>query len=185
MGFAFVGSIVVLTLFFRSNFGQQQVIPNTDEFFISDFFQKMGSNSSSFSHVFDISASVCSWQVVLCDANQEHVIGLVATNLGLSGSIPDNTIGKLTKLQSLDLSNNHITDSPSDFWSLGYFIIISMGIKSQHMRPMSHEGWLTYSNSNLGAGMRVRVDGYVKDDVLIQKEIGAHRSNSLLSTWMN
>ncbi|KAI3805453.1 hypothetical protein L1987_27851 [Smallanthus sonchifolius] len=121
MGFALVGSIVVLTLFFRSNFGQQQeqLIPNTDEFFISDFFKKMGSNSSSFSEIFNLSAPVCSWQVVFCDANQEHVIGLIAPNLGLSGSIPDNTIGKLTKLQSLDLSNNQITDLCSDFWSLG------------------------------------------------------------------
>ncbi|KAL8265402.1 hypothetical protein R6Q59_023532 [Mikania micrantha] len=141
MGFAFVGSIVVLTLFFRSNFGQQQqVIPNTDDFFISDFFQKMGSNSSSFSHVFDISASVCSWQAVLCDANQEHVIGLIATNLGLSGSIPDNTIGKLTKLQSLDLSNNHITDLPSDFWSLGSLKTLNLSSNKISMNLPSNIG---------------------------------------------
>ncbi|KAI3827548.1 hypothetical protein L1987_01625 [Smallanthus sonchifolius] len=121
MGFAFFGSIVVvLTLFFRSNLGQQQEhpIPNTDEYFISKFFQQMGSNSSSFSQIYNLSAPLCSWQVVFCDANQENVIGLIAPSLGLSGSIPDNTIGKLTKLQSLDLSNNQITDLPSDFWSL-------------------------------------------------------------------
>ncbi|KAK1429708.1 hypothetical protein QVD17_11925 [Tagetes erecta] len=118
MGFAFVPSIIVLTLFFRANLGQQQqqqIIPNTDEFFISEFFKQMGLNSSSFSDKYN----VCSWQVVSCDANQENVIGLIASNLGLSGSIPDNTIGKLTKLQFLDLSNNQITDLPSDFWSLG------------------------------------------------------------------
>ncbi|KAI3701596.1 hypothetical protein L6452_26786 [Arctium lappa] len=124
MGFALFGSIVVLTLFFRSNLGQQQEqpIPNTDEFFISDFFQKMGmknSSNSSFSHLLNFSKPVCSWEVVFCDSNQENVIGFLASNLGISGSIPDNTIGKLTKLQSLDLSNNHITDLPNDFWSLG------------------------------------------------------------------
>nr|XP_043630637.1 probable LRR receptor-like serine/threonine-protein kinase At2g24230 [Erigeron canadensis] len=120
MGFALFGSIVVLTLLFRSNFGQlqEQPKPNTDEFFIYNFLQKMGSNSSSLSHVYNLSSHVCSWQVVFCDANQENVIGLIASNLGLLGSIPDNTIGKLTKLQSLDLSNNQITNLPSDFWSL-------------------------------------------------------------------
>ncbi|KAJ0752201.1 putative protein kinase RLK-Pelle-LRR-VII-2 family [Helianthus annuus] len=120
MGFALFASILVLTLYFRSNLGQQQEhpIPNTDEFFISEFFNKMGSNSSSFSHIFNLSAHVCSWEVVFCDADQENVIGLIATNLGLYGPIPDNTIGKLKKLQSLDLSSNNITSLPSDFWSL-------------------------------------------------------------------
>ncbi|XWS17781.1 hypothetical protein CRYUN_Cryun33cG0096900 [Craigia yunnanensis] len=44
---------------------------------------------------------------------------LKASGLGLSGLIPDTTIGKLTQLQSLDLSNNKITALPSDLWSLG------------------------------------------------------------------
>ncbi|KAF7144056.1 hypothetical protein RHSIM_Rhsim05G0024500 [Rhododendron simsii] len=43
----------------------------------------------------------------------------VASGLGLSGLIPDTTIGKLEYLEYLDLSNNNITGLPSDFWSLG------------------------------------------------------------------
>ncbi|KAL7600004.1 hypothetical protein Lser_V15G23819 [Lactuca serriola] len=119
MGFALLGSILILTLFLKSNLGQQQeqLIPNTDEFFISSFFEKMGRNSSS-SHVFNLSSSVCSWQFVFCDAKQQNVIGLVAPNLGLTGPIPDNTIGKLKNLQILDLNSNQITDFSSDFWSL-------------------------------------------------------------------
>ncbi|KAK9076773.1 hypothetical protein SSX86_005107 [Deinandra increscens subsp. villosa] len=140
MGFALVGSIIVLTLLFRSNFGQEQILPNTDEFFISDFFRQMASNSSSFSHVYNISAPVCSWEVVSCDANQENVIGLIASNLGLSGSIPDNTIGKLTKLQSLDLSKNQITDLPSDFWSLGSLKTLNLSNNKISMNLPSNIG---------------------------------------------
>ncbi|KAE8732600.1 putative LRR receptor-like serine/threonine-protein kinase [Hibiscus syriacus] len=44
---------------------------------------------------------------------------LKASGLGLSGLMPDTTIGKQTQLQSLDLSNNKITALPSDLWSLG------------------------------------------------------------------
>ncbi|XP_023733827.1 probable LRR receptor-like serine/threonine-protein kinase At2g24230 [Lactuca sativa] len=144
MGFAHFGSIVLLTLFFRSNFGQQQEqptpIPNTDEFFISDFFQKMGILNSSISNVYNFSSPVCSWQVVFCDANQEHVIGLNAPNLGLSGSIPDNTIGKLTKLQSLDLSSNQITNLPNDFWSLGSLKTLNLSNNTISMNLPSNIG---------------------------------------------
>ena len=48
-------------------------------------------------YVYNLSAPVCSWQVVVCDANQENVIGLSGASLGLFGSIPNNTIGNLTK----------------------------------------------------------------------------------------
>ncbi|KAK8476127.1 hypothetical protein V6N13_031227 [Hibiscus sabdariffa] len=65
------------------------------------------------------SSSVCSWKGVQCDANKENVIALKASGLGLTGLIPDSTLGKLTKLQSLDLSNNKITALPSDLWDLG------------------------------------------------------------------
>lgn len=113
MGFGFLGSILVLALFFRSLRCQQ---PNTDGFFVSDFLQKMGLASSL---VHNFTSPVCSWQGVFCDAKQESVIGLVANGVGLIGSIPDSTIGKLTKLQFLDLSNNQITSLSSDFWSFG------------------------------------------------------------------
>ncbi|KAI3803084.1 hypothetical protein L1987_31232 [Smallanthus sonchifolius] len=120
MGFGLLVSILILTLFLKSNHGQQQEqsIPNSDEFFISQFFEKMGINSSKSSHVYNLSLSACSWQVVFCDSEQKTVIGLVAPNLGLTGPMPDNTIGKLKKLQFLDLNSNQITDFSSDFWSL-------------------------------------------------------------------
>lgn len=113
MGFSLFGSFLILTLFFRPLLCQQ---PNTDGSFVSDFLQQMGLNSSD---VYNFSGSFCSWPGVFCDANEENVIKLVASGWGLSGVIPDTTIGKLVKLQSLDLSNNKITGLPSDFWSLG------------------------------------------------------------------
>ncbi|KAA8535348.1 hypothetical protein F0562_030351 [Nyssa sinensis] len=105
--------ILVLALFFRPLVSQQ---PNTDGYFVADFLKKMGLTSSQ---GFNFSAPVCTWQGVFCDFKQENVVKLVASGLGLSGLIPETTIGKLGKLQFLDLSNNKITGLPSDFWSLG------------------------------------------------------------------
>ncbi|GJU17668.1 probable LRR receptor-like serine/threonine-protein kinase, partial [Tanacetum coccineum] len=113
---------MILALFLKSNLGQlhDQFIPNSDEYLISQFFEKMGmiKNSSNSYHVYNLSSSVCLWQFVFCDAKQLNVIGLVAPSLGLIGPIPDNTIGKIKKLQFLDLSSNEIADFSADFWSL-------------------------------------------------------------------
>ncbi|RWR91151.1 Protein kinase domain-containing protein [Cinnamomum micranthum f. kanehirae] len=109
MGLAVLGSFVFLSLFFGVLTSQE---PNTDGFFIEDFFKKMGVAENS-------SAPVCSWKGVLCNATNLDIISLTATGRGLSGIIPENTIGKLSKLQHLDLSNNNITGLSSDFWGLG------------------------------------------------------------------
>ncbi|KAK9130390.1 hypothetical protein Sjap_010877 [Stephania japonica] len=113
MASALLSSILILALFVRLSNSEQ---PNTDGFFISDFFKKMGVIDSDF---FNFSAPVCSWQGVFCDAQRQNVIGLEASGLSLFGVIPETTMGKLSKLQSLDLSNNQITNLPSDFWGLG------------------------------------------------------------------
>ncbi|GFP83629.1 probable LRR receptor-like serine/threonine-protein kinase at2g24230 [Phtheirospermum japonicum] len=62
---------------------------------------------------------LCSRKGVSCDENGENIVMLELSGLGLSGAIPDATIGKLKKLESLDLSNNKITTLPNDFGSLG------------------------------------------------------------------
>ncbi|KAM3337021.1 putative LRR receptor-like serine/threonine-protein kinase [Capsicum galapagoense] len=111
MGIGILGSFLVLTVFFRPLLCQQ---PNTDGFFVSDFLSKMGVTK-----VHNFSTHFCSWQGVGCDSNEESVVNLTAKSFGLSGVIPDNTIGKLTKLKYLDLSNNKLTALPSDIWSLG------------------------------------------------------------------
>ncbi|KAL3824628.1 hypothetical protein ACJIZ3_020657 [Penstemon smallii] len=113
MGCGILASFLVLSLFFKPFVCGN---PNTDESFVSEFLQKMGLNGFQ-DHGF--SGSFCSWRGVSCDENGENVVKFEASGLGLSGVIPDTTIGKLIKLQTLDLSNNKITGLPSDFWSLG------------------------------------------------------------------
>nr|KYP53605.1 putative LRR receptor-like serine/threonine-protein kinase At2g24230 family [Cajanus cajan] len=95
------------------------------------------------SKAYNFSASVCSWQGVSCDANREHVVELVLSGMDLSGTIPDNTIGKLGKLQSLDLSYNKITSLPSDFWSLS-------SLKSLNLSSNQISGSLTNNIGNFG-----------------------------------
>ncbi|CBI40935.3 unnamed protein product, partial [Vitis vinifera] len=142
MGFGSLGFLLVLTLFFRPLPCQQ---PNTDGSFVLDFLEKMGLTSSQ---VYNFSIPFCSWPGVFCDAKEENVVGLVASGLGLSGLIPDTTIGKLSKLQSLDLSNNKITGLSSDFWSLGSLKalnlssnLISGSLTSLQVLKLDHNGF--------------------------------------------
>ncbi|RZC25915.1 putative LRR receptor-like serine/threonine-protein kinase isoform B [Glycine soja] len=137
MGLGVFGSVLVLALLFKHLASQQ---PNTDEFFVSEFLKKMGLASSQ---GYNFSASVCSWQGVSCDANGEHIVDLVFSGMDLSGTMPDNTIGKLSKLQSLDLSHNKITGLPSDFWSLS-------SLKSLNLSSNQISGSLTNNIGNFG-----------------------------------
>ncbi|KAJ0984883.1 hypothetical protein J5N97_003239 [Dioscorea zingiberensis] len=116
MGCGFSVWFPFLVLFFFNCLASQQ--PNTDGFYVSDFMERMGVMVSVYTQS-SSSSSVCSWRGVVCDAKKERVIGLVASGLGLSGSMPENTIGKLSELQILDLSSNGITSLSSDFWDLG------------------------------------------------------------------
>lgn len=138
MGLEVFGSVLVLTLFLKHLASQQ---PNTDDFFVSEFLKKMDLASSQ---VYNFSsASVCSWHGVSCDAKREHVVGLVFSGMGISGPVPDTTIGKLSKLQALDLSHNKITDLPSDFWSFGL-------LKSLNLSSNQISGSLTNNIGNFG-----------------------------------
>ena len=141
MGSGFFGIILVMAFFLEPLACQQQ--PNSDGYFVSVFLTKMGSTSSSFSQIYNFSVPVCSWPGVVCDAKREYVIELVASGLGLSGSIPDTTIGKLSKLQTLDLSNNKITGLPADLWSLG-------SLKSLNLSSNQISGSLPNNIGNFG-----------------------------------
>ncbi|VVB16406.1 unnamed protein product [Arabis nemorensis] len=114
MGLCLWGTLMFLSLFVKHLTSQD---PNTDAFYLSNFFTKMGLPNYTQAHTFP-SSSLCSWPGVVCDSRREYVLRLSASGSDLSGSIPDNTIGKMRMLRSLDLSDNKITSLPSDLWSL-------------------------------------------------------------------
>jgi hypothetical protein len=87
--------------------------PNTDASFVSRFFDRMGLARPSAG-----GGAVCSWPGVSCDG-EGRVVAFAAAGMGLSGPIPEDTVGKLSRLQSLDLSGNRLTALSNDFWELG------------------------------------------------------------------
>ncbi|WVZ94002.1 hypothetical protein U9M48_039946 [Paspalum notatum var. saurae] len=87
--------------------------PNTDAYFVSGFFSKLGRAAPSSS-----GSGVCSWPGVYCDG-EGRVVVFSASGMGLSGAIPEDTVGKLASLQVLDLSGNRLTGLPNDLWELG------------------------------------------------------------------
>jgi Leucine-rich repeat (LRR) protein len=110
MRLSFVALLLSLLLLVESSTSLE---PNTDAFFLDDFFTKMGYSSIS------TSTPVCKWTGVTCIPKTERVIGLSLSGLGLTGPMPVRTIGKLTELQHLDLSNNGISSLSDDMWELG------------------------------------------------------------------
>ncbi|KAK8913732.1 putative LRR receptor-like serine/threonine-protein kinase [Platanthera zijinensis] len=127
MGSGHLVSSLFLALLLVKCLASQQ--PNTDGFFLAAFLQKMGAKSPSTQDF--SSSSICSWSGVSCDSSRENVVSFMASGFGLSGPVPDNTIGKLSKLESLDLSMNKITELSSDLWGLGSslkFLNLSMNI---------------------------------------------------------
>jgi Leucine-rich repeat (LRR) protein len=80
---------------------------------------------------------------ILAKTNKEHVFKLNLSGIGLTGPIPDTTIGKPSKLQSLDLSKIKITALPSDFLS-------STSLKSLNLSSNQISGSLTNNIGNFG-----------------------------------
>ncbi|KAL6203579.1 hypothetical protein ACLB2K_027279 [Fragaria x ananassa] len=67
----------------------------------------------------DPSTSVCSWVGIICSPNGTRVISVRLPGVGLIGSIPSNTLGKLDALKVLSLRSNRLSGSlPSDITSL-------------------------------------------------------------------
>nr|GMD78984.1 probable LRR receptor-like serine/threonine-protein kinase At2g24230 [Ipomoea batatas] len=153
MGVGILGFFLVVAVCFRPLVCQQ---PNTDGFFVSNFLQNMGLKSSK---VHNFSAHFCSWQGVFCDSKEERVVRLVATGLGLSGVVSENTIGKLTMLEILDLSNNNLTGLPSDIWSLGSLKFLNLsfnqlsGVLSSNIGNFAKLQSLDLSHNNFSGSL--------------------------------
>ncbi|GER27760.1 leucine-rich repeat protein kinase family protein [Striga asiatica] len=107
--FASAFSILWLLFFRPSIFAHESY---TDESLVLAFLQKMGLNPSQENNSF------CLGTRISYDANGKHIITLDFSNVGLSGHIPERTIGRLSKLETLNLSINKISSLPGDLWSL-------------------------------------------------------------------
>ncbi|KAE8677158.1 putative inactive receptor kinase [Hibiscus syriacus] len=65
------------------------------------------------------STSACDWVGVECDANRSFVYSLRLPGVALIGSIPPNTIGRLSQLRILSLRSNRLSgEIPADFSNL-------------------------------------------------------------------
>ena len=86
--------------------------PNTDAYFVSRFFAKMGRAAPA------SGAAVCGWPGVACDGEGRSV-EFSAAGMGLECAVPEDTVGKLARLRSLDLSGNRLAALPNDLWEVG------------------------------------------------------------------
>ncbi|KAF5459098.1 hypothetical protein F2P56_023082 [Juglans regia] len=65
------------------------------------------------------SGSACDWFGVFCDANRSYVSTLRLPGVGLVGTIPPNTLGRLSQLRVLSLRSNRLSgEIPPDFSNL-------------------------------------------------------------------
>ncbi|KAI5394298.1 hypothetical protein KIW84_061112 [Lathyrus oleraceus] len=91
--------------------------PVADKQALLDFLHNMNHSA----HLnWNKSSSVCkNWTRVTCNTEKSRVISLQLQSVGLNGSIPPNTLGRLKALQNLNLASNNITGFfPSDFYKL-------------------------------------------------------------------
>ncbi|CAA0819976.1 Probable LRR receptor-like serine/threonine-protein kinase [Striga hermonthica] len=112
MGFGrFASAFSILWLFFRPSIFAQEPCKD-DESLVLAFLQKMGLNPSQENNSF------CLGTRISYDAMGKYIVMLDFSDVGLSGDVPDKTIGRLSNLESLDLSSNNIASLPGDLWSL-------------------------------------------------------------------
>ncbi|KAJ4755002.1 Leucine-rich repeat protein kinase family protein [Rhynchospora pubera] len=164
-----IALVISLSFLVESSTSQD---PNTDASFLSDFFSKMGHSSIS------TSTSVCEWTGVTCQANTDSVTRLSLSGLGLTGPIPESTIGKLTKLELLDLSNNSITSLSLDIWELG------SSLKFLNLSFNSITGSLSNNIGNFGALERLDLS-HNRFTEEIPASLGSITSLSLLNLGHN
>lgn len=120
-GVRFFAFYLSFFLLLRLSWPQLPPPANTDAFYVFEFFREMRVQPSSRT---DNSSDVCSWRGITCDSGgsagtEKRVIALEVPGFQFTGPINETTIGKLTALQSLDLSKNAITALPMDLAELG------------------------------------------------------------------
>ncbi|OVA01902.1 Protein kinase domain [Macleaya cordata] len=110
----FIFSLIIL---FGLLFSQVIAEPVEDKQALLDFF-------NNFPHSRDLnwnqSSTVCNnWTGVICSPDKSRIIALRLPGIGFHGSIPSNTLSRLSALEILSLRSNQITGPfPSDLFNL-------------------------------------------------------------------
>ncbi|GAA0170133.1 hypothetical protein LIER_40895 [Lithospermum erythrorhizon] len=105
--------------------------PSEDKRALLDFSRNINHSRSL---NWDEKTSACSsWVGVTCNHDKSRVIAVRLPGFGFRGSIPSNTLSRLSGLQILSLRSNRISGSfPSDFSMLGN--ITSLYLQSNHLQ---------------------------------------------------
>ncbi|XP_022773967.1 probable inactive receptor kinase At4g23740 [Durio zibethinus] len=99
--------------------------PVEDKQTLLDFFENIHHSPSL---NWSKETSVCnSWTGVTCNSDHSRVIALRLSGMGLRGTIPSDTLSRLSALQILSLDSNAISSSfPSDFGELKNLTILDL-----------------------------------------------------------
>ncbi|XP_073159238.1 probable inactive receptor kinase At4g23740 [Henckelia pumila] len=123
--------------------------PNEDKQALLDFFDNV-------THVrklnWDERTSVCyNWTGITCNHDNSRVIAVRLPGIGFKGSIPLNTLGRLSGLQILSLQSNGISGTfPSDVLKLGNLISLYLQFNNlQGPLPLDFSVWKNLSVLNL------------------------------------
>jgi serine/threonine protein kinase len=136
--------------------------PVEDKQALLDFLHKMNHST----HLnWNKNSSVCrKWTRVICNKEQSRVISLQLQNVGLNGSIPPNTISKLSALQNLSLASNSITGFfPSGFNKLKNLTFVSLQFnKFSGTLPLDFSVWknltfVDFSNNGFNGSIPLSV----------------------------
>ncbi|KAJ0715245.1 putative protein kinase RLK-Pelle-LRR-III family [Helianthus annuus] len=110
-------SIFIIAVLFGAVFSLVTTEPTEDKKVLLDFIDKIPHSRVINWHM---NTSACSnWTGVTCNHNRTSVIALRLPAVSLDGSIPPNTLGRLSNLQILSLRSNGLSGPfPSDFLNL-------------------------------------------------------------------
>ncbi|KAK2453312.1 putative inactive receptor kinase [Trifolium repens] len=136
--------------------------PVEDKQALLDFLHKMNHST----HLnWNKNSSVCrKWTRVICNKEQSRVISLQLQSVGLNGSIPPNTLSKLSALQNLSLASNSITGFfPSGFNKLKNLTFVSLQFnKFSGSLPLDFSVWknltfVDFSNNGFNGSIPLSV----------------------------
>nr|GEU73760.1 probable inactive receptor kinase At4g23740 [Tanacetum cinerariifolium] len=109
--------IFIVFLLFGTVLSMVRTEPTEDKKILLDFIKKIP-HSRVIDWSMDLSACT-NWTGVTCDHNQLSIIAIRLPAVGFDGTLPLDTLGRLSNLQMLSLRSNNLSGPfPSDFYNL-------------------------------------------------------------------